>query len=156
ASPVPGHAAEDAPDGAGQPGLDRFLVELRGLVPVPAQPVVKEGIARLVDYQDEAYAWLYLDRLRPVITLDERHGDGTYRLSTEVARYLALGMAYEDTIRVAELKIRGERFARVAREVKLADGQVLKIAEFLHPRLQEIAESVPARLGRFLEGNAIA
>ena len=68
----------------------------------------------------------------------------------ETARELALGMAYEDTVRVAELKIRPDRFARVREEVQLADGQILEIAEFFHPRVQEIADTLPAGLGRWL------
>src|SRR5262249_59372272 len=71
-------------------------------------------------------------------------------LMAETARQLALAMAYEDTIRVAELKIRGSRFARVREEVRLADGQLLQIAEFMHPRVQEIADTLPAGLGRWL------
>jgi indolepyruvate ferredoxin oxidoreductase, beta subunit len=59
-------------------------------------------------------------------------------------------MAYEDTIRVAELKIRGSRFERVRAEVKLSDKQILEIAEFMHPRTQEIADTLPAPLGRWI------
>jgi hypothetical protein len=62
-------------------------------------------------------------------------------------------MAYEDTIRVAELKIRPSRFARVRAEVRAADGQIIEIAEFMHPRTQEIADTLPAPLGRFILGN---
>jgi len=122
----------------------------------PVRPITQEAVRRLTDYQDAAYARLYLDRLAPIAALDREHGDGSQRLLTEVARYLALGMAYEDTIRVAELKIRSTRFDRVAAEVKVEDGQTLRVAEFLHPRLQEIAETVPAWLGRFLSRNFIA
>jgi indolepyruvate ferredoxin oxidoreductase beta subunit len=63
---------------------------------------------------------------------------------------LALAMAYEDTIRVAELKIRASRFQRVAEEVVVKPGQLLEIVEFMHPRTQEIAETLPAGLGRFI------
>jgi indolepyruvate ferredoxin oxidoreductase beta subunit len=59
-------------------------------------------------------------------------------------------MAYEDTVRVAELKIRPSRFERVRAEVQAADGQIVEIAEFLHPRVQEIADTLPAALGRWL------
>ena len=59
-------------------------------------------------------------------------------------------MAYEDTIRVAELKIRPSRFERVREEVRVNDGQMLEIAEFMHPRTQEIADTLPAPLGRFI------
>ena len=59
-------------------------------------------------------------------------------------------MAYEDTIRVADLKIRASRFARVRDEAQVADGQILEIAEFFHPRTQEIADTLPAGAGRWL------
>jgi len=51
---------------------------------------------------------------------------------------------------VAELKIRASRFARVREEAQIADGQILEIAEFFHPRTQEIADTLPAGLGRWL------
>jgi indolepyruvate ferredoxin oxidoreductase, beta subunit len=59
-------------------------------------------------------------------------------------------MTFEDPIRVAELKIRGSRFQRVADEVGVKPGQILQIREYMHPRVQEIAETVPAWLGRML------
>ena len=34
--------------------------------------------------------------------------------------------------------------------MQAADGQILEIAEFLHPRVQEIADTLPAGLGRWL------
>jgi indolepyruvate ferredoxin oxidoreductase, beta subunit len=51
---------------------------------------------------------------------------------------------------VAELKIRPTRFERVRQEVQAADGQIMEIAEFLHPRVQEIADTLPAGFGRWL------
>ena len=122
----------------------------------PVRAIVQEGVRRLTDYQDAAYARLFLERLKPIAALDGAHGDGSLRLSMETARYMALGMSFEDTIRVAELKIRSQRFERVAGEVAVEDGQVLRVAEFLHPRPQEIAETVPAWLGRFLQRNFLA
>ena len=35
-------------------------------------------------------------------------------------------------------------------EVRVQDGQVLAIHEYMHPRLQEICETLPAGLGRWL------
>src|SRR5690606_1316674 len=95
-------------------------------------------------------ARLYLERLAPFIALAKEHGERAHPLLLEMARQLALGMAYEDTIRVAELKIRPSRFARVREEVKLAPGQILEIAEFMHPRTQEIADTLPVPLGRWI------
>jgi indolepyruvate ferredoxin oxidoreductase beta subunit len=110
-----------------------------------ARAIVRAGIERTADYQGIVYARLYLDRLAPVAQIDR---DG--RLTPETARQLALGMAYEDTIRVAELKIRPGRFARVREEVRVSGDQILEIAEFMHPRTQEIADTLPAPLGRFI------
>jgi indolepyruvate ferredoxin oxidoreductase beta subunit len=116
----------------------------------PAATLVRAGIERVIDYQDSDYARLYLQRLQPVGEIERRRGDGAGRLLAETARQLALGMSYEDTVRVAELKIRPNRFTRVREEVRLGDGQLLDIAEFLHPRVQEIADTLPERLGRWL------
>jgi indolepyruvate ferredoxin oxidoreductase, beta subunit len=112
--------------------------------------VVTAAVERLVDYQDADYAREFLARLKRFQELEARRGDGSGRLLAEVARQLALGMAYEDTIRVAELKIRPSRFARVRQEVQVAPGQILEIAEFFHPRVQEIADTLPAPVGRWL------
>jgi indolepyruvate ferredoxin oxidoreductase, beta subunit len=145
---------EAAQGGAPAPVATRVAAERE---PVPdlqefpdaARGIVRLGLERLTDYQDAAYAGLYIERLRPFLALERRAGaDG--RLVEEVARQLALAMAYEDTIRVAELKVRASRFARVREEVKLGDNQLLHIAEFFHPRVEEIADTLPERWGRWL------
>jgi indolepyruvate ferredoxin oxidoreductase beta subunit len=59
-------------------------------------------------------------------------------------------MSYEDTIRVAELKTRATRFERVQGEVRVGADQVLGIDEYMHPRLEEICDTLPAGLGRWL------
>jgi indolepyruvate ferredoxin oxidoreductase beta subunit len=128
----------------GQP-IPAELLQQAEAFPAGARAIIRAGIERTADYQGLAYARRYLDRLAPIAKADR---DG--RLIGEAARQLALGMAYEDTIRVAELKIRPSRFERVREEVRIADGQILEIAEFMHPRTQEIADTLPAPLGRFI------
>jgi indolepyruvate ferredoxin oxidoreductase, beta subunit len=59
-------------------------------------------------------------------------------------------MSYEDIARVADLKIRRDRFERVAAEVRAGEDQVLRIREFLHPRAQEIADALPPAAGRWV------
>jgi len=118
--------------------------------PADAMAVIRAGIDRCLDHQDIAYARLYLERLRPVAAAERAAGAGSAVLEA-TARNLALGMAFEDPIRVAELKIRASRFERVAAEAGVKDGQILQIREYLHPRLQEIAETAPAWLGRRLQ-----
>ena len=118
--------------------------------PRAARVLLTEGVRRLIDYQDPAYAALYLERIERVTATD---GDDT--LCAELARHLALWMSYEDTIRVADLKIRDTRFARVRDEVHAQGDQLLAINEYMHPRLQEICDTLPAALGRRLLGSRL-
>jgi indolepyruvate ferredoxin oxidoreductase, beta subunit len=143
AAPLATSVARSVP--AGSPtSLAALLDEASRTYPQIAD-IVRAGVERVADYQDLGYAGRYLTRLAAVARA--REGE---RLLAETARQLALAMAYEDTIRVAELKIRASRFARVREEVRLGDGQLLQIAEFMHPRAQEIADTLPAGLGRWL------
>jgi indolepyruvate ferredoxin oxidoreductase beta subunit len=147
AAAAPAAAAAFAP--AARPTYLAALLDQAARTYPQAADIVRAGVERLADYQDLAYARRYLARLATVAAVARAGSDGD-RLVAETARQLALAMAYEDTIRVAELKIRAARFARVREEVRLADGQLLRIAEFMHPRVQEIADTLPAGLGRWL------
>ena len=107
-----------------------------------------EGVARLIDYQSAPYARLYLDWLRPLLDLDS--AERGYRLARRFARHLAVWMSYEDAVRVAELKTRPERFARIRTEMGMTDGQVLRVTDFLKPDIDEIYGVLPhALVGRF-------
>ncbi|MEI7785278.1 MAG: indolepyruvate oxidoreductase subunit beta family protein [Betaproteobacteria bacterium] len=134
------------------PRLSELAQRARHL-PAAAQAVTLHGLMRLTDYQDEAYARLYLERLEKLRAPATPHGD---EVIAETARHLALWMAYEDTVRVADLKTRRSRFERVGQEVRLDEAQQLHINEFLHPRLEEVADTLPAAWGRWLLGSAWA
>lgn len=129
------------------PDVAALLERVRTQFPADAQPLLIEGVRRLIDYQDPAYAALYLDRLATVRALP---CDTDGKLLRETARHLALWMSYEDTIRVADLKTRKTRFERVRSEVRVQAGQQLAINEFMHPRMEEICETLPTVLGRWL------
>ncbi|GAB3104712.1 indolepyruvate oxidoreductase subunit beta family protein [Aestuariicella hydrocarbonica] len=115
--------------------------------PVPTIHFIAEGVRRLVDYQDAKYAHLYLDRLKDIQT---SFGGNDNLLIQETARHLALWMSYEDTIRVADLKTRSKRFERVHKEVGVSPQQVVWINEYMHPRMQEICETLPKAFGKWL------
>ena len=136
------------------PRLSAHEARIVAEFPQPVHEVLRAGVLRLADWQDEAHAADYLDRLGAVRALDARAapvpGEAPHALLSETARHLALWMSYEDTIRVADLKTRRSRFERVASEVRLGSRQVLDINEFMHPRVEEIAETLPAGLGRWL------
>ena len=76
------------------------------------------------------------------------YGEGS--LTEATARSLALWMTFEDTIRVADLKTRSTRFARVRDEIRADPGQLFGITEFMKPRVTEIAGTLPAGLGRWV------
>ena len=115
-----------------------------------AESVIRLGVERLTDYQDAAYASEYQRLLEPIRAADTRYGPPDLPLLRETARQLALWMSYEDAIRVADLKIRRGRLERVCRETRLEPGQLLRVREFLHPRTDELADILPAGLGRRL------
>ena len=123
---------------------------LSGIRSDEARTLILAGVDRTADYQDDRYAQEYIERLKPFIAFAECQGDVGGQLLSEVARQLALGMTYEDTVRVAELKIRGSRFDRVRAEVGADAGQIVEIVEFMHPRVEEITDIMPTAMGRWL------
>ena len=117
--------------------------------PEPAQVMLRHGIKRTAEYQDIRYADEYLDRIARIHAL-ETGDDSNYLLTAEAARYTALWMTYEDTIRVAFHKTRGKRFDRVGREARIQEAQMMQVREFLHPQVEEISDTLPTGLGRWL------
>ena len=118
--------------------------------PPASHAILLAGVLRLGDYQDERYAAEYLDKLDEIRVLDAELGTGDFTLLRETARYLALWMSYEDAIRVADLKIRRSRFARVHEEAHASADQLVRIKEYLHPRIDEIADILPVAIGDWL------
>ncbi len=151
-SDEPGRSARllDVPARARSAELQPLLERVRRF-DARIQPLVFEGTRRAVDYQDPAYAALYLQRLESVAAIDARHGPaGAWTLTETTARALALWMTFEDAIRVADLKTRGERFTRVREEIRAEPDQLFGITEFMKPRVEEIAGTLPAGVGRWL------
>ena len=112
-------------------------------LPPEAAALAAEGVRRLTEYQDEVYPGLYLQRLEAfaALTRDEA-------LLAALARQLALRMSVEDTIRVAQLKLREARIARVRGEAKAAPGDIVHVTEFLKPGPEELLGVLPARFAR--------
>jgi indolepyruvate ferredoxin oxidoreductase beta subunit len=126
-----GSAASLAPGSDADPRLAPFPETLR--------PLLRLGVDRLVDYQDTAYAERYLARVRRVLET------GDVELTRAVARPLAVWMTYEDAIRVADLKTRASRFARIRAEARVPGAQVV-VTDYLKPDLDEIYGILPYRL----------
>jgi indolepyruvate ferredoxin oxidoreductase beta subunit len=105
--------------------------------------VMRLALKRLREYQGEGYAKLYERRMQPFL-------DGEGRLAAEVARHLALWMAYEDIIRVADLKTRASRFERIRKEVGAKDGEPVVVIDYLKPGIEEFASVLPRYFGKKL------
>lgn len=127
------------------------LGERIAALPAPSQAFALEGARRCTDYLDQEYASQYFDHLESVV---QKMPDD--ELAIELARWLALRMCYEDPIRVADLKARRERFDDIANEVRAADGQIIHHTEYMHPRLEEIIDTLPSNWAQRLQRSKIA
>jgi len=126
---------------------------VRAALPAEVHEIAALGHARLLDYQDAAYAALYLERLRAVASA-ERDADPTgargCALTRETARWLAMWMAFDDIVRVAALKASAARMQRVRREVTATDGEIVKVFDLFKPGMPELAALLPTALARRL------
>ena len=136
------------------PNGEALSARIQGEFPDAVRELALHGALRTLDYQDVRYAGEYLDSLAGIVEVDQESKG--YALANEVARQLALQMSYEDTIRVAELKTRKDRFDRIRRQVGAADDQPVKVVEYFHPRLEEVCDTLPAFLGKAILDSGFA
>ena len=121
--------------------------------PPGLRTMIGHGVDRLLDYQDRPYAALYAERLRRVLAIEDRidpAGRHAHALTRETARFLALWMAFDDVIRVADLKTRPDRYRRIREEVGARDGELVTVNDFFKPRLAEVAGALPPAWSRRL------
>ncbi len=114
--------------------------------------MILHGLVRTAVYQDRAYAERYVERVARFATL-EPEAIGEARLTLEAARHIALWMCCQDTIHVAQQKSRRARLERVRQEAKAKPDQLFEVREFLHPRIDEITDTLPTALGAWLRSS---
>lgn len=126
---------------------------LAAAFPAPVHAFLGLGHAKLIDYQDAAYAALYVERLARVLAA-EREGDpgaaNGFAATRETARWLALWMAFDDVVQVAALKLRRSRAERVRREVAAREDEIVKVFDHFKPGVPELAGLLPAALAQRL------
>ncbi|MEH2493274.1 indolepyruvate oxidoreductase subunit beta family protein [Bradyrhizobium sp. AZCC 2230] len=134
------------------PDLAGLVARLNHELPEPTLTMARAGLRKVVDFQDVAYGGEYLDILRTLHAADRSAGGGSraYAFTEAAAKYLANAMTYDDVIRVADLKTRAGRRARIESELEMSEGQVLQTTEFMHPRMEEVMGMLPASFGRWL------
>ncbi len=133
-------AEADATDAAAD-DTGPAVPEITTAFPEAARPAIAAGLERLSEYQGASYARLFLDRLEPFAVRDAT-------LCADVARELALRMSYEDVIRVAQLKARAARRARIRGELALPGEAPFHVTEYLAPGIEEICDLLPAPFAR--------
>jgi indolepyruvate ferredoxin oxidoreductase beta subunit len=150
---APRKRLDPLPESAGHPALDHLIGRIRAEFPPAAHSILLAGAKRLVDFQDPAYAGEYLGRLAAVLAADRAHGGEArdFAFTAKAAKYVAVAMAYDDVIRVADLKVRGSRFARVRAEIGAKADQIVYTTEYMHPRMEEVCGTLPKRLGQWIE-----
>ena len=132
-------------------GPARMLLEWQRLAgrvaafPAPVAEMALPGLRKVVEFQDIAYGVEYLDRIDGILAKDDQVRG--HALAREAAKYIANAMAYDDVIRVADLKTRGARFRRIRAEMGATDANLVQLTEFMHPRAEEIAGMMPATIG---------
>lgn len=137
-------------------GPKKLLAEWEALtariqaLPSSTHAMALHGLRKVVRFQDLAYGREYLDHLETIAASDQAAKDHT--LTQEAAKHIANAMAYDDVIRVADLKTRGARFDRIHKEMG-AGTKPVRLTEFMHPRAEEIVSMLPAKMGARVEAN---
>ncbi|MGE3349367.1 MAG: indolepyruvate oxidoreductase subunit beta family protein [Ramlibacter sp.] len=116
------------------------------LAPWPAavQTLAAHGALRCHDYQNDGYAAAFLDHVHALVAASSTASAGALE---EAVRQLALWMCFEDVIRVADLKTRRSRYARVRAEAQARPGDIVRVTEHFKPGIDEVAAILPQALG---------
>jgi indolepyruvate ferredoxin oxidoreductase, beta subunit len=135
------------------PALADLAEQVRDL-PEASRSMTLHGLVRTAVFQDKSYAERYLERVKRFAAADTDK-DGEADLTREAARHIALWMAYQDTIQVAQQKLRQGRMGRIRDEAKIRDEQLFEVREYLHPQVDEIIDTLPTWLGHPLSRSEI-
>lgn len=122
-----------------------------GTWPASVAEIADLGYARMLEFQDTRYATLYRERVGMMLAAEraaDSSGSNGYALTREAARFLALWMAFDDIVRVAALKCRASRFARVRDEVNAGPDDIVRIIDHFKPGVPEFAGLLPPRVAR--------
>ncbi|MCT1531922.1 indolepyruvate oxidoreductase subunit beta family protein [Sphingobacterium daejeonense] len=131
--------------------LNEVLAEIRTYFPVQTHSVIFAGVKHVLEWGNVSWAMEYVNKLKRFAEIDKRHLDKQSQLTQSVARYLALAMAYDDLVNVADIKTRKERWETVFGQVGAKKGEIVKTTDYFHPRFEEVFGFMPVKLGRKLE-----
>ncbi len=133
-----------------QPDLSDF--------PVETHEILNLGYSRLIEYQNKDYAELYLKRIKSVYAAEKKATQSTintlsnnplnhWNITNESARWTALWMAFDDIVRVAQLKIKQNRFEQIKKDVNAKSDEIIRVYDHFKPGVPELAGLLPKRIG---------
>ncbi len=109
--------------------------------------ILAEALYRLMDYQDTKYAEDFLERVAEMA----KQPGADASLVESYAQHLSNWMTYEDGARVAQLKTRPERFARIKQDFGVKDDQRFVVTDYLVPDMEQILGGLPAPVANIIE-----
>jgi len=128
--------------------LPNLPPEVAAAFPHSLHTLLALGHARMLEYQGADYATCYVARLQRVLAaerqIDPACANG-FATTLETIRWLALWMAFDDIVRVADLKSRASRWDRVTGEVKVKPDDLLRVYDHFKPGTPEFAALLPTR-----------
>lgn len=150
---TPAKRLDPLPERSDHPALDGLIKRIRSEFPGECHPMFFAGIKKLTEFQDPAYADEYLTRCAALLKADRDNGGAAhgFAFTEQAAKYVAIAMAYDDVVRVAEIKVRGSRFERVRKEIGLKKDQIAYTTEYMHPRMEEVCGTLPKGIGAWIE-----
>ncbi len=123
------------------------LVERINSLPEEVQEFTYLGAKKLLDYQDIKYAAGYVTKVENFAAKDT----SPFLLTKEISRHLALWLAFDDTIKVADIKTRSERVKKYRHEMRAKDNQIIHMIEYMHPRIEEIIGTMPLGMANIVQ-----
>ena len=115
-------------------------------IPSVAGDIVVAALRKLIDYQDTAFAHEYLECLAPILATDRAEenyrltrGDRAVSCAGNDVRRRHPGGRPENPLGPGSPECAGRCGPKV--------GQVVAVEEFMHPRVEEICDVMPVRLG---------
>jgi len=144
-------APQVAPAHAAAAAVPALPAAVAALFPAVLHELIALAHARLVAYQNAAYAQRYVERLQQVLAAErtsDPQGTRGWAVTREMARWLALWMAFDDIVHVADLKSRASRWSRVQGEVKAGQNDLLKLYDHFKPGAPEFAALLPTGLAQ--------
>ena len=122
-------------------------------LPTELSNLVALGQERCVDYQNKKYAELYVSRIKKIVFSVNLENEQVIPIIENIVRRLSLWMTYEDIPRVAQHKIKPERFIKIKEEIKIQKNQILLVQDIFKPGINEIGAMLPRKIGQFFIRN---